>query len=91
MRILLFTGKGGVGKSTVAAGTAALSAAAGLAVPLFKLIGTGLLVLLSPLRWAIGLIAVLGSGLAAVATTGAAPFLLAAAAIAGAAYLIVSN
>ncbi|WP_193609328.1 TRC40/GET3/ArsA family transport-energizing ATPase [Nocardioides lijunqiniae] len=29
MRILLFTGKGGVGKSTVAAGTAALSAAAG--------------------------------------------------------------
>ncbi|WP_372728574.1 ArsA family ATPase [Nocardioides sp.] len=28
-RILLFTGKGGVGKSTVAAGTAALSAAAG--------------------------------------------------------------
>jgi arsenite-transporting ATPase len=29
VRILLFTGKGGVGKSTVAAGTAALSAAAG--------------------------------------------------------------
>ncbi|WP_232675776.1 ArsA family ATPase [Nocardioides sp. R-C-SC26] len=29
MRIVLFTGKGGVGKSTVAAGTAALSAAAG--------------------------------------------------------------
>ena len=29
MRILLFTGKGGVGKSTVAAGTAALCAAAG--------------------------------------------------------------
>ncbi len=29
MRVLLFTGKGGVGKSTVAAGTAALSAAAG--------------------------------------------------------------
>lgn len=29
MRILLFTGKGGVGKSTIAAGTAALSAAAG--------------------------------------------------------------
>ncbi len=29
MRILLFTGKGGVGKSTVAAGTAALSAASG--------------------------------------------------------------
>ena len=29
MRILLFTGKGGVGKSTVAAGTAALTAAAG--------------------------------------------------------------
>ena len=29
MRILLFTGKGGVGKSTVAAGTATLSAAAG--------------------------------------------------------------
>ena len=29
-RILLFTGKGGVGKSTVAAGTAALTAAAGL-------------------------------------------------------------
>ena len=29
MRILLFTGKGGVGKSTVAAGTAALSAAGG--------------------------------------------------------------
>ncbi|MBA3781383.1 MAG: ArsA family ATPase [Nocardioides sp.] len=29
MRILLFTGKGGVGKSTVAAGTAALAAAAG--------------------------------------------------------------
>ena len=30
MRILLFTGKGGVGKSTVAAGTAALAAAGGL-------------------------------------------------------------
>jgi arsenite-transporting ATPase len=30
VRIVLFTGKGGVGKSTVAAGTAALSAAAGL-------------------------------------------------------------
>ena len=30
VRILLFTGKGGVGKSTVAAGTAALAAAAGL-------------------------------------------------------------
>lgn len=30
MRILLFTGKGGVGKSTVAAGTAALAAASGL-------------------------------------------------------------
>ncbi|MDT0201208.1 ArsA family ATPase [Nocardioides sp. AE5] len=30
MRILLFTGKGGVGKSTVAAGTAALSASRGL-------------------------------------------------------------
>lgn len=30
MRILLFTGKGGVGKSTVAAGTAALAAAQGL-------------------------------------------------------------
>ena len=30
MRILLFTGKGGVGKSTVAAGTAALAAARGL-------------------------------------------------------------
>ena len=30
MRILLFTGKGGVGKSTVAAGTAALAAGAGL-------------------------------------------------------------
>jgi arsenite-transporting ATPase len=30
VRILLFTGKGGVGKSTVAAGTAALSAASGL-------------------------------------------------------------
>ena len=29
MRVLLFTGKGGVGKTTVAAGTAALSAAAG--------------------------------------------------------------
>ena len=29
MRILLFTGKGGVGKSTVASGTAALSAASG--------------------------------------------------------------
>jgi arsenite-transporting ATPase len=29
VRILLFTGKGGVGKSTIAAGTAALSAAAG--------------------------------------------------------------
>ena len=29
MRILLFTGKGGVGKSTVAAGTAALAAARG--------------------------------------------------------------
>ncbi len=29
MRIILFTGKGGVGKSTVAAGTAALAAAAG--------------------------------------------------------------
>lgn len=29
MRILLFTGKGGVGKSTIAAGTAALAAAAG--------------------------------------------------------------
>lgn len=29
MRILLFTGKGGVGKSTIAAGTAALSAASG--------------------------------------------------------------
>ena len=29
MRILLFTGKGGVGKSTVASGTAALAAAAG--------------------------------------------------------------
>lgn len=29
MRILLFTGKGGVGKSTVAAGTAAMAAAAG--------------------------------------------------------------
>ena len=29
VRILLFTGKGGVGKSTVAAGTAALCAAAG--------------------------------------------------------------
>ena len=29
MRILLFTGKGGVGKSTLAAGTAALAAAAG--------------------------------------------------------------
>ena len=29
MRVLLFTGKGGVGKSTVAAGTAALAAAAG--------------------------------------------------------------
>ena len=29
MRIVLFTGKGGVGKSTVAAGTAALAAAAG--------------------------------------------------------------
>lgn len=30
MRILLFTGKGGVGKSTVSAGTAAMSAARGL-------------------------------------------------------------
>ncbi len=30
MRIILFTGKGGVGKTTVAAGTAALSASAGL-------------------------------------------------------------
>ncbi|MGL5824216.1 MAG: ArsA family ATPase [Nocardioides sp.] len=30
MRIIMFTGKGGVGKSTVAAGTAALSAARGL-------------------------------------------------------------
>jgi anion-transporting ArsA/GET3 family ATPase len=30
VRILLFTGKGGVGKSTVAAGTAALAAASGL-------------------------------------------------------------
>ncbi|MGI8645098.1 MAG: ArsA family ATPase, partial [Nocardioides sp.] len=30
MRVLLFTGKGGVGKSTVAAGTAAMCAAAGL-------------------------------------------------------------
>ncbi|MBE7323271.1 ArsA family ATPase [Nocardioides sp. Y6] len=30
MRVLLFTGKGGVGKSTVAAGTAALAAAEGL-------------------------------------------------------------
>ncbi|QBR94206.1 ArsA family ATPase [Nocardioides euryhalodurans] len=30
MRVLLFTGKGGVGKSTVAAGTAALAAASGL-------------------------------------------------------------
>ena len=30
MRIVLFTGKGGVGKSTVAAGTAALAAASGL-------------------------------------------------------------
>ena len=30
MRILLFTGKGGVGKSTVAAGTAALAAGRGL-------------------------------------------------------------
>ncbi|MFA6576993.1 MAG: ArsA-related P-loop ATPase, partial [Nocardioides sp.] len=30
MRILLFTGKGGVGKSTVAAGTAALAASQGL-------------------------------------------------------------
>lgn len=30
MRVLLFTGKGGVGKSTVAAGTAALAAARGL-------------------------------------------------------------
>lgn len=30
MRILLFTGKGGVGKSTVAAGTSALAAASGL-------------------------------------------------------------
>ncbi|MCH1868229.1 ArsA family ATPase [Nocardioides sp. CFH 31398] len=30
MRVCLFTGKGGVGKSTVAAGTAALAAAAGL-------------------------------------------------------------
>ena len=30
MRILLFTGKGGVGKSTVAAGTSALAAARGL-------------------------------------------------------------
>ncbi|NHA00007.1 ArsA family ATPase [Nocardioides sp. W3-2-3] len=30
MRIVLFTGKGGVGKSTVAAGTAALAAARGL-------------------------------------------------------------
>ncbi|MCW2766918.1 MAG: ArsA family ATPase [Nocardioides sp.] len=30
MRILLFTGKGGVGKSTVAAGTAAVAAASGL-------------------------------------------------------------
>ena len=29
MRILLFTGKGGVGKSTVAAGTAMLAAASG--------------------------------------------------------------
>ncbi len=29
MRVLLFTGKGGVGKSTIAAGTAALAAAAG--------------------------------------------------------------
>ena len=29
MRILLFTGKGGVGKSTVAAGTATLAAASG--------------------------------------------------------------
>jgi arsenite/tail-anchored protein-transporting ATPase len=29
VRILLFTGKGGVGKSTVAAGTAALAAQAG--------------------------------------------------------------
>lgn len=29
MRVLLFTGKGGVGKTTIAAGTAALSAAAG--------------------------------------------------------------
>ncbi|MCW2851170.1 MAG: arsA 4, partial [Nocardioides sp.] len=29
MRILLFTGKGGVGKSTVAAGTAALAAQSG--------------------------------------------------------------
>ena len=29
MRIVLFTGKGGVGKSTVAAGTAVLAAAAG--------------------------------------------------------------
>ncbi|WP_281390801.1 ArsA-related P-loop ATPase [Nocardioides mesophilus] len=30
MRILLFTGKGGVGKTTTAAGTAALAAGAGL-------------------------------------------------------------
>ena len=30
MRILLFTGKGGVGKSTIAAGTAALAAQSGL-------------------------------------------------------------
>ncbi|MDQ1615411.1 MAG: arsenite/tail-anchored protein-transporting ATPase, partial [Actinomycetota bacterium] len=30
MRLLLFTGKGGVGKTTVAAGTAALAAARGL-------------------------------------------------------------
>ncbi|MGH3335048.1 MAG: ArsA family ATPase, partial [Nocardioides sp.] len=29
MRILLFTGKGGVGKSTIAAGTSALAAAGG--------------------------------------------------------------
>ncbi|MCK5927941.1 MAG: ArsA family ATPase, partial [Nocardioides sp.] len=29
MRILLFTGKGGVGKSTIASGTAALAAADG--------------------------------------------------------------
>ena len=29
VRVLLFTGKGGVGKSTLAAGTAALAAAAG--------------------------------------------------------------